>query len=471
MPILNSILGSNQDEDQPAQPAGGIMGAPTPASKAILDSTPHPLTVIPGSKAHEDGKMAYAQLIPKTTAPAGSLDWLHQRQEQLEFEKAHPYGAPISKHPGTFGTILHGLAKAGNIAGDILAPGTMANIPGTDMHRAAEQSGIQNQIERQGQIANQTTEAGAKQTEASAAVTRAGAEQENADTAKRNTEQPKPKEEKWDITKDWVDADNSPLRMEQNSGQLVRAVDGKPPTGVKPAPTAKPEKPDTPEQQFIDAEEKAGKTVQQAEKEYANLKPTQEPGNYLPINDAKGNTVGWVDPKSKHVVKVSELQGMAGEGGMSPGGVIPPKPTAQVRNVEAQAQVAVDGIPTVVAEIDKLKDQLGPVSGRRNQFMQCGVGMENPALAGLRADLLMVSSAVALAHARGRLPENLREEFDRAINAPKQDPENLKAVLNHILPWMQHMTNMTEPNSQPQTASSASATSGKKWNPIKGAYE
>jgi hypothetical protein len=76
--------------------------------------------------------------------------------------------------------------------------------------------------------------------------------------------------------------------------------------------------------------------------------------------------------------------------------------------------------------------------------MQGKVGMENPDMAGLRADLLMVSSAVALAHARGRLPENLREEFDRAINAPKQDPENLKAVLNHILPWMERMQKIGE---------------------------
>ena len=69
--------------------------------------------------------------------------------------------------------------------------------------------------------------------------------------------------------------------------------------------------------------------------------------------------------------------------------------------------------------------------------MQGKVGLDNPKMAGLRADLLMMSSAVALMHARGRLPENLREEFDGAINAPKQTPENLIAVLNHINQWTQ----------------------------------
>ncbi len=61
--------------------------------------------------------------------------------------------------------------------------------------------------------------------------------------------------------------------------------------------------------------------------------------------------------------------------------------------------------------------------------------MDDPEFAGLRADLLMYSSAVALMHARGRLPENLRAEFDRAINAPKQTPENLKAVIRVIDDW------------------------------------
>jgi hypothetical protein len=97
--------------------------------------------------------------------------------------------------------------------------------------------------------------------------------------------------------------------------------------------------------------------------------------------------------------------------------------------------------------------------------------MENPDMAGLRADLLMVSSAVALAHARGRLPENLREEFDRTINAPQQNPENLKAALKHILPWMQRMTNMTDQPQTPSSGGTTSAASGKKWNPVAGKYE
>jgi len=78
--------------------------------------------------------------------------------------------------------------------------------------------------------------------------------------------------------------------------------------------------------------------------------------------------------------------------------------------------------PEVLARIDALTPKLGPLEGRWNEFMQGKVGGDDRDFAALRSDLLMMSSAVALAHAQGRLPENLREEFDNAINAPKQTP-------------------------------------------------
>jgi hypothetical protein len=139
----------------------------------------------------------------------------------------------------------------------------------------------------------------------------------------------------------------------------------------------------------------------------------------------------FVEPGTNRLVRVEP-------GGSVPvGGVLPSQagPTMQMRNVAAQASLVHEQAPHMLSEIDRLKDQLGPAMGRWNEFMQGHVGMDNPDVAGLRADLLMYSSAVALMHARGRLPENLREEFDRAINAPKQSPGNLKAVITRIDAW------------------------------------
>src|SRR6185437_13114189 len=171
--------------------------------------------------------------------------------------------------------------------------------------------------------------------------------------------------------------------------------------GQKPAQP----KVESPEAQAFDDYIKQGMTPQQAFEKVREKPPGQEPGSYMPVNDAKGNTVGWIDPKSGHFRSASTIPGLsAAVGGQ---GAIPPKPTTQARNVQAQAQVAVEGIPDTLKEIDSLKDQLGPVAGRWNEFMQGKVGMDNERLAGLRMDLIMLSSAVALAHARGRLPENL----------------------------------------------------------------
>jgi hypothetical protein len=114
-------------------------------------------------------------------------------------------------------------------------------------------------------------------------------------------------------------------------------------------------------------------------------------------------------------------------------------PTMQQRTAAGRAATVVAMAPEVLGRIDSLKGKLGPMEGRWNEFMQGKVGMDDPDFAALRSDLLMMSSAVALAHAQGRLPENLREEFDHAINAPKQTPENLKATIQTMIPWLQQM--------------------------------
>ncbi len=151
-----------------------------------------------------------------------------------------------------------------------------------------------------------------------------------------------------------------------------------------------------------------------------------------PMTDRGEN---YIDPKTRRLVRVEP-------GGTVPAGAITRAgenaintPTTQMRNVGAQATLVHEQTPHMLSEIDRLKNQLGPMAGRWNEFMQGKIGTENPDFAGLRADLLMYSSAVALMHARGRLPENLREEFDRTINNPGQNFENLKSAITHIDGW------------------------------------
>jgi hypothetical protein len=148
----------------------------------------------------------------------------------------------------------------------------------------------------------------------------------------------------------------------------------------------------------------------------ASKNPPQEATVVIRTTDANGNPVTEIVPKKA-------------------GSSFAAAPTQQQQNVANQAKLVHEQTPYMLAEIDRLKDKVGPLSGRWNEFMQGKIGMNDPDMAGLRADLLMYSSAVALMHARGRLPENLREEFDKAINNPGQTSQNLKTIITKIDSW------------------------------------
>lgn len=113
---------------------------------SILGDKVAPGAAIPPDLMHQAGKMAYKAEMPQVTATPGSSQYYEQKMQQMDYQKAHPWGSMVSEHPGVFGKILHGLAKAGNIAGDIVAPGTMALIPGTDIHNAGEEQRVEGEL-------------------------------------------------------------------------------------------------------------------------------------------------------------------------------------------------------------------------------------------------------------------------------------------------------------------------------------
>lgn len=80
--------------------------------------------------------------VKPTVAPMpkpGTPEYYQRRQQELDQKNSMPWGSEFN-HPGIAGKILHGFAKAGNIAGNILAPATMELIPGTDLNRRVQES-------------------------------------------------------------------------------------------------------------------------------------------------------------------------------------------------------------------------------------------------------------------------------------------------------------------------------------------
>jgi hypothetical protein len=389
-------------------------------------------------------------------------------------EAAHPYGGP-ENHPGFLGKLAHVAARIGNVAGNIVAPGTMSLIPGTDLYkRRAEaqayerQAGAQERETKAGseksqealrkaQIDNLESEAAARGVKTENLVTdKEGGVTgwKDADGKLHSLEEPETPQAIKDIAKatrtkedkeDWSVVPNAAgpngelVQQEKTSGQ-TRFV---PLEGAK----GKAAKENDFEQYYDDflKENKFPDTAHNrllARERYAAAgQAPQRPNQQLmivPQPDGTSKVIevrpGTVVPKGAITVSGAQQEEMFNRRQTAP--------TTQMRNVAAQSQIAVDGMPTVLAELNAMRDKLGPVSGRWNEFMQGKAGMDNPDFAALRGDLLMLSSAVALAHARGRLPENLREEFDAAINAPKQNADNLIAVIQHIQPWMERQAHI-----------------------------
>jgi hypothetical protein len=83
------------------------------------------------------------QALPLTSE--GNSDYASSKLARLRDQDANPYGS-AENHPGILGKIGHYAAKIGNIAGDIIAPATMANIPGTDLNRQVQEHGLEHQI-------------------------------------------------------------------------------------------------------------------------------------------------------------------------------------------------------------------------------------------------------------------------------------------------------------------------------------
>jgi hypothetical protein len=153
----------------PQIPTAGIPNIARPTTQASIAAGAQERGVSPDQEAIAQfgkGKTAFQAERPLVTANAGSPEFFQQKIAQQEFDKAHPLGGDVSNRPGFLGKFEHVLGRVGNIAGDVLAPKVMANIPGTELNKELQErrefrnmgTAIENQ-EKEAQTKN-LTEAG-----------------------------------------------------------------------------------------------------------------------------------------------------------------------------------------------------------------------------------------------------------------------------------------------------------------------
>lgn len=80
-----------------------------------------------------------------TGTPQGQAEAASLQLAKSHFDKMNPFGSEAN-HPGLIGKIEHGLAKAGNIAGNIVAPGTMSLIPGTELNKQEQRTRAEGEV-------------------------------------------------------------------------------------------------------------------------------------------------------------------------------------------------------------------------------------------------------------------------------------------------------------------------------------
>ena len=397
-----------------------LVPAPQVQRDTSLDNAQLPLENDQQQFSAPDRPQVFA--APKQTPQDRQETMLGGRLEQDYQKDLHPWGTP-ENHPGVMGKIAHALSWA----------------TGGPNRRLMEEPGIEGKLnklaELQSQNAYRGAEAGHLNAETPEIAPNAESTRELQGAQARNQEsetslRDNPSEE-WKAIPQVIGPNGEPVEIEGRSGK-IRFGDV---SGLNPA---KEPKPNTPEQQYIDEYRSMhkGSTIAAAEKAYTN--DTQRPPQAIML--APG-------PNGVYTAQNVKPGSQVAAGAISTGGLNTiDTPTSTQRTAAGRAETVLSMAPEVLSRIDGMKGDLGPVAGRWDEFMQGKIGAPNAEFAALRSDLLMMASAVALAHAQGRLPENLRQEFDHAINAPHQSAENLKSTIQTMLPWLQKMQEQGNPN-------------------------
>jgi hypothetical protein len=162
--------------------------------------------------------------------------------------------------------------------------------------------------------------------------------------------------------------------------------------------------------------------------EDTQVKPTQPPGVTMIVPDANGQE--RVQRLTAGQVVAPGAQTAAGVNSLN-------TPTTLQRNAGGRADLVLSAIPDVLSDLRQNASQLGPGMGRFNDIYSGKIGAPNAEFSGLMADLHLLGTAVALAHAQGRMSNELLTEFNSMIASPQQSPENIEAVLSKVQNFMQ----------------------------------
>lgn len=399
------------------QPHAAI-GAPTAPSiqqaqgaPGLPVSTPAPPDLQRPTKQESQaaGKREYELGKPTITAEPGLPGFYQQKEEQNQFAKEHPWGSPVSAHPGFLGKVGHALATAGNIAGDIFVPHVMENIPGTQLNR--EKKSAENaadfdraqEVETQKEATEQRPELAELQGELR------GAQQER--TFNQQDKMQQEREAQADKARQEGEA-NLENRLEKTQAESDKRQQA----------------------QFAQQDQLEAKRELAAENRQNKQIQAQE-DRFEKTQQAKDEQL-----------------------------------TSTTRTMIEAAPRVLDFVQRIRPLIQQEQKDLGPASGRWSEFMAGKVGAPNPNFTKLRTDVGLLQTLLMRMHVGSRGGEYIMKHFQDLIDTGKQSPENLNAALDEIERYANDVAHEGQQGQQPAGAPPPGAKV-RVWNPKTGKLE
>lgn len=385
---------------------GDVLAAHAEQPATSPEANPKPLIASPsagpslppiGSTADlENRAMQPHELGPKVPS---KLDT--DTQELQRLQTTGPGVAQIHSKPARI------LARIADAAVGSLFPGVAVNIPGTTAHHGAMIQNAERAI-----AGDQLAEKEQATNEETAARTR----ELNAEAEAKLNPQAKPKEENWAEFPNFTDADGTPLIREQNSGQVVRANDKKPPTGFKPID--KSQKPDSIDQQYTEA--LFGGDIAKAERllqikrdlAKAGQAPEREPHQLGVVNGRVVELRPGMEVPAGTQTLTGELKG----------------PTADEQRRADLATNMDENLNQLEDILKRRPDLFGPVAGRITGIKGM-IGTGDADVAALKTIEEQMGMAMVGAHAM-RNAQHVETAANALVNALHNKPEAIEGAIS-----------------------------------------
>lgn len=339
--------------------------------------------------------------------PAGSSAFYQNKLERAVDRQENPWGS-AENHPGFLGKLAHVGARIGNVAGDVLAPGTMALIPGTDLNNRIQEGQDENKF------------AGARHEEDTVA---AGKSKQALEEKKEASEEPLREAQTENLSNKDSEALAKLGMMRDEHGNI----------------TADPTSPVHQKQQMAQDAVKNLMDLRGAQKELAEARTEVEHAKNDPNSPAfKAAQQRLAMAQYAHDLAAKNLDLHQQQFGnkLQEQELLKPSGQAQSRGSAAQA------VLSLMPDLDKLvrsnAKEMGPLMGRINRG-EIAIGNVDPKVAELYSAMKSFYALQPAVH--GFRNAEFVKDFEHALGTLERDPEAFLAGMHGLEPTMKAVAN------------------------------